>query len=218
MVFERGKQEVAYLELNKSGHHDLSIVRVQQVGELASAFAESSENECAIGDTLRAGGSHADWVLGGNTGDDLAGLAQSLGNNLVLDASRLLFISLSDPLEQHDPLFGTAVLFVDFHDIEKLFNGEELGCGDSFDTGVVDGDGEIVGLDAARQPTNTNLTKDTQLTGNLRLEHHTNAYALSMKNGRSKNSLDSMADTVSKVDEIAKTGLTLIDGDDVRLD
>lgn len=191
---------------------------MEEVLEAACSSAKGGQQEGAVGDALGPGGGHSNRVVSRDTGNDLTSLRKGLGNDGISDCGGLLLVCGADLGKDDDLLDWTTVLLVDPHDIEKPVDSDKLGGRNASDPGIVDGDREVVRLETPGETTDAYLAQHTHLAGNLGLQYHSDTDAFSVKNGGGQNSLDSMADAVAKVDEIAQTGLTLINGDNVGFD
>lgn len=211
-------EKVPYLEFVESGHHNLGIIGVQKVPQPTGTLAQSSQDQSAVGDTLGTRCRHHNRVVRRDTRNDLCGFRERFGNKRVLDHGRFLFVGSTDPGQNDDLLFISAVLLVNAHDVQKAVNSQETRSREAGDAGVGQGNWEVVSLEAARETANADLGQDAHLTRELSLKNHTDADTLAMKDGRRQNGLDGMADTVAKVDEVTESGLALINGDNVRLD
>lgn len=129
-----------------------------------------------------------------------------------------MLIGSTDSRQNHNFLLGATVLLVDFHNIQKAVDGQQLRCREAGNARICQGHRQIVSLERTSEPTYADLREDSHLSGDLSLEDHADTNTLAVEDSRGKDSLNGMADRVSKVDEVAKTGLALVDGDDVRLD
>lgn len=141
--------------------------------------------------------------MGGNTGDDLASLRQSLDDDGISNCGSFLLVCGANPGKDDDLLDGATVLLIDPHDVEKPIDSDESGSGNAGNSGIIDGHGKVVGLETPSKTTNGYLTQDTHLAGDLGFQYHSDADTFSVKNRRGQNSLDGMADGMAKVDKIA---------------
>jgi hypothetical protein len=62
------------------------------------------------------------------------------------------------------------------------------------------------------------LTEDTELSSDFGFENDTDRNAFSVEHGGSEDRLDSMTDSVAKVDEVSQTRFSLVDSDNMSLD
>ena len=206
-------------EFMKSGHHDLGVIRVQQVPQPAGAAPECGQHEGAIRNALRSGRGHADRALRGDSGDDLGGLGECLDDDGVGHDAGLLLHGRADAGEQHDLLLRPAVLLVDPHDVQQAVDAEQPRRGHGRDARIGERDGQVVALEAARQTADADLSEVAQLAGHLGLEDHPHADALAVQDARRQHGLDRVPDRVPKVDEVAQARrLALVVRHDVRLD
>lgn len=209
--------EVGSLHLDEGRHHDLSVVRVKEVAELANAVAEGSEDESTVGDGLGSRSGELEVGVGRRAGVDLNGGREGAGDDIVLDSRGALLERLADAREEHNFLDVAQILLVDAHDVEEGLDLEALGLGELGEERIVEADGEAVGLDAASEPSNSSVAESSETASDLGLENHADGNALAVEDVGSDDGLDGMAKGVAKVDEVAKTGLLLVDGDNVSL-
>jgi len=203
----------------KRGHHDLGVVRVQQVSQPAGATPEGSQHERAIRNALRTGRGHADRALRRDSGDDLGGLGEGLADDGIGNDAGLLLHGLADGGEEHDLLLRPAVLLVDPHDVQQTVDAEQPRRGHGRDARVGQRDGQVVAPEAARQAADADLSEVPELAGHLGLEDHPHADALAVQDARRQDGFDRVPDRVAKVDEVAQPGrLALVVGDDVGFD
>jgi hypothetical protein len=196
----------------------LGVVAVKQVAQAAGAVSERGEHKRTVGDTLATRGAHPNRVSARDTRNDTAGFGQHAANNLVLDPGSALLVRLADPRQQHNLLLRARVLLVDLHNVQQTVDGQETRRGDGGDPRVLHGSRETVRLERAGETADANLAEYAALTGNFSFEDHPNSNALSVKDRGGKHGLDSMADGVTKVDEVAKTSLALVERNDMGLD
>jgi len=191
---------------------------VKEVSESTRSSRESSEDESSVRDTLGSWSRHLDRTERRNSRLDLDRITENLPDHLVLDSRRLGFERRPDPVEENDLLLGSRVLLVDSHNIEESVDGEKLGLRKGRDPGIRDGDGETVGFESSFQTTDGDLGEDSEMSSDFSFEDDTDSDAFSVKDLGGNDGFDGVSDGVPKVDEVSKTCLSLVDGDDVSLD
>jgi hypothetical protein len=207
------------LEFVKTGHHDLGVIRVQQVRQPTGAISEGSQHESAVRNALRTRRRHANRTLRRQSRHDLGGLREGFPNDGVRNDAGLLLHRLADGSEEHDLLLRPAVLLVDPHDVQKAVDAEEPRSGHRRDARIRERDGPIVALEAARETSDADLTEVPELAGYLGLEDHPHAHALAVQYARRQHGFDRVSDRVPKVDEVPQPRrLALVVGDYVRFD
>jgi hypothetical protein len=192
-----------YLEFMKSGHHDLSVIGVQQVSQSAGAASEGSQHESAIRKALRTRRGHANWTLRRHSGDNLGSLGESFPYDGVRNDAGLLLHRLADGGKEHDLLLRPAVLLIDPHDVQQAVDAEKPRSGHGHDARIRQRDGQVVALQAAREAPDADLSEVPELAGHLGLEDHPHADALAVQYAGRQHGFDRVSDRVAKVDEVA---------------
>ena len=202
-VKARERHACTDLQLVKSGHHDLGVIRVQQVSQPTGATSEGSQHESTVRNALRTRRGHANWALRRHSRDDFGRLGEGLADNGIGNYARFLLHRLADGSQQHDLLLRPAVLLVDAHDVQQAADGEKPRGREARDTRIRQRDGQVVALQAAREAPNADLSEMSELAGHLGLEDHPDADALAVQHSRRQDGFDRVSDRVSKVDEVA---------------
>jgi hypothetical protein len=205
------------LQVLERGHHDLRVVRVQEVSEAARALRERGEHECAVADRLAAGRREADACLRRGR-EDCGGLGERARDERICDDARALLVGLADAAEEHDLLLRARVLLVDTHDVQEVVNGQVPRGGEACNPRIVHGHGQVVRLERADEAADGDLAEHAARARDLGLEDDANGDRLAVENRGREDGLERVPDGVSEVDEVAEPGLALVDGDDVRLD
>ena len=192
-----------HLQFNECVHHDLGIIRVEEVLETARSGTEGSQQEGTVGDALGPRSGQLNRVMSRDAGNDLTSLRKGLGNDRISDSGSLLLVCGTDPGKDDNLLDRTTILLVDLHDVEKPIDSDELDSRNASDSGIVDRYGKVVRLETPGEPTNAYLAQHAHLAGNLRLQYHSDTDAFSVENGRGQNGFDGVTDGMAKVDQIA---------------
>ena len=140
---------------------------MKEVLETACSSAEGCQQEGSVRDALGSGRGHLNRVMSWDTGNDLTSLGKGFSDNGIGDSGGLLFVCGADGRKDDDLLDWTAILLVNFHDIEKPIDGDELRSGNASDTGIVEGNGKVVCLETPGETANSYLAQHGHLTGNL---------------------------------------------------
>jgi len=72
-------------------------------------------------------------------------------------------------------------------------------------------------LEATSESSDCSISECSHRASDLCFEYHSNTDTFSVKDIRSHDCLDSVSDSVTEVDEVAKTGFLLVDRNDVSL-
>lgn len=207
-----------YLQFDKRIHHDLGIVRVKEVLETTCSSTEGGQQEGTVGYALGPWCGHSNRVMSRDAGNDLASFGKGFSDDGIGNTGGLLLVCGANPGKDDDLLDRTTVLLVNLHDIEEPIDSDEFGGGNASDTGVIGGDGKVVCLERPSETANSYLAQHAHLAGNLGLQYHSDTDTFSVKNGRGQNGLDGVTGGMTEVNEIAQTGFSFVDGDDMRFD
>ena len=133
-------------------------------------------------------------------------------------------MGLSDARQEDEFLeFGCGILFVNGHAIEEAINGD---CGSGCSAclclgaeheGMGEGGWEAVRLCATTESSDADLTESgffSATSGDFGFEDHANGDALAVEEVWREEGFDGMADSVTKIDEVAQVGFLWIVRDD----
>lgn len=142
---------------------------MEEILETTCSSTEGGEEEGAVRDAFGPRGGQFNRIMSRDTGDDLASLGKGLGDDGISDCGGFLLVCGADPRKDDDLLDWTTVLLVDPHDVEKSIDSDELGSGNTRNSGIFDGYGKVVRLETPGKTTDSDLTQDAHLAGNFSL-------------------------------------------------
>ena len=191
---------------------------MEEILETTCSSAECSQEKGTVRDALGSGCGHPNRVMGRDPWDNLTSLREGLGDDGICNAGGFLLVCGADPGKDNDLLDWTAILFVNLHDVEEPMDRNELYGRNAGNTGIVNGDGKVIRLETPGEATNSHLAQYAHLAGNLCLQYHPDTDTFTVKNSGSQHGLNGVADGMAEIYEIAQTGLSFVDGDNVRFD